>query len=78
MVPTYISPNVDPVTQFKDADREWKRIKKEGSNYQDIWTDGMYLNLIRSRMIRLKKMIGDKELEIPDKLSYEFNVRRRR
>ncbi len=78
MVPTYISPNVDPVTQFKDAEREWKRIKKEGSNYQDIWTDGMYLNLIRSRMIRLKKMIGDKELEIPDKLSYEFNVRRRR
>lgn len=77
MVPTYISPNIDPAIQFKDALREWKRIKKEGSNFRDIWTDGMYLNLIRMRMIRLKKMIGDKELEIPEKMDYEFMARRK-
>lgn len=82
-IPSYISQ--EPYEkQFRDSEKRWKEIKKNGANI-DVWTDGMVLNLIRSKMIRLKKLIREErkdnildEFVIPEKVDFEFEVRRAR
>ena len=65
--------------QFADSYEKWKEIKKNGAN-NEVWTDGQVLNLIRSKMIRLKKFIREERgfddiltgFEIPEKVDFEF------
>lgn len=67
--------------QFAEAKKEWQHVKRRGNDTR-CWTDGMYMNLIRSKMIRLRKMkrvdFENEDIskwEIPEKVDYEFNHR---
>lgn len=67
--------------QFNEAKREWHHVRTRGNDTR-CWTDGMYMNLIRSKMMRIRKMkrleadIDDiSGWEIPEKVDFEYNHR---
>ena len=67
--------------QFTEAKREWHHVRTRGNDTR-CWTDGMYMNLIRSKMMRIRKMkrleadIDDiSGWEIPEKVDFEYNHR---
>ena len=81
-LPSYISQ--EPYDkQFIEAEKRWKDVKKNGAN-MEIWTDGQVLNLLRNKMIRLKKFMrkgieDDDILEkfvIPEKVDFEFDAKK--
>ena len=84
-VPTYISD--EPYEkQFDDAARTWREVKRSGAGI-DVWTDGQVLNMIRSKMIRLKKFIkakrgaddiSDESFIIPEKMDFEYMAKKKR
>lgn len=67
--------------QFTEAKREWNHVRTRGNDTR-CWTDGMYMNLLRAKMMRIRKM---KKLEadiediswweIPEKVDFEYNHR---
>lgn len=77
VVPSYISR--EPYEkQFKAATKEWKRVFKEGADI-DVWSDGLVLNLIRSKMIRLRNLERSNNQDadfsgwvIPEKVSFLY------
>lgn len=80
----FIYDNVGYLAQFKEAEVEWKKVKKSGSDIE-AWTDGQYLNLIRSKMIELKKLAKREKPDgdfsgwvIPEKVSFDFMARKRK
>ena len=81
MVKLTISEDKPIAEQLKEAFATWENIHQNGAN-ADVWTDGMVLNLVRKKIIRLKKMLkedvmADKykrllEKEVPPKSDYEY------
>lgn len=81
-IPLYILDDVSVDDQFAEAKKEWRKTKNRGAD-AGCWTDGMYMNLIRAKMIRLKRLKmnknGGEEIpgwDIPAKVSFEFNHRK--
>ena len=67
--------------QFSEAKKEWDTVRKRGNDTK-CWPDGMYMNLLRSKMMRIRKMkkleadIEDNSRwEIPEKVDFEYNHR---
>lgn len=67
--------------QYKEAMKEWRHVRLKGNDTK-CWPDGMYMNLVRSKIIRLSKMkkneIHDADFsgwEIPEKVDFEYNHR---
>ena len=84
-VPTYIS-SESYEKQFEEAAKEWQKIKDTGANIAE-WTDGQVLNMIRSKMIRLKKLIKERKASndiseeafiIPEKMDFEYMAKKNR
>ena len=80
----FIYDNVAYSAQFKVAEEEWKNVRKNGSDI-DAWTDGQYLNLIRSKMIELKKLAKRQKPDadfsgwvIPEKVPFELMIKKRK
>lgn len=80
----YIYDNVSYETQYKEAMAEWKRVKKNGADV-DVWTDGQYLNLIRSKIKELSKLYKLESKtenfpgwDIPEKVPFELMVKKRK
>ena len=48
----FIYDNVGYLAQFKEAEVEWKKVKKSGSDIE-AWTDGQYMNLMRSNQMEI-------------------------
>ena len=81
MIPLSVDDAKSIDEQFREAEAEWKTIRLRGSD-TGCWTDGMCMNLIRSKMVRLlklkkseKDMEDFSEWEIPEKVDYEYNHR---
>lgn len=83
MIPLYISE--EPYSkQFLAARKAWSHIKRYG-NDSGCWSDGMCMNLIRLKMIRLRKLqrveVKGEELpgwDIPEKVNFDYNHRAKR
>ena len=85
MVPSYIAFDVDLKTQAKEAIKEWQEVYRNGQNTK-VWTDGMYLNLLRGKIIRIGKLIKEKEpdftladihVEVPEKMDFEYSAKKK-
>ena len=83
MIPLYIS-DTSLQDQFKEAKSMWNKVRKNGADDR-TFTDGMWLNLIRWKMIELKKLIkkrsGIENLEgydIPDRMNHAFMAKEKK
>lgn len=72
--------------QFRAARKEWDSVYRNGGDTGGVFTDGQYLNLIRWKLIELKRKIKEKsgkeeldltEFDIPIKVAFTYDAKRK-